>query len=968
MPPALLSRSVYRLVACCLVIAASTASAERLPVRVFTTADGLANNRVERGTQDTRGFIWFATGEGVSRFDSRRFESFGVADGIPGSQCHDVKATRDGRVWVAAEGGIAVLDPDERVVRPLFHALTADEAFTFTEDPSGVLWAGTTKGLTRFEHGVMTEIALPAGVLSIAFDPRDQSLWLGTFAGLIHRTRAGAIERFRVGPRSEPDDRTFITLIARDGTLWIGHVGPRILHVTLPLAPTTEPLSESSQVTVLPGAGGVRRHMLQDSTGAIWIGATRHLQRWNGTTLEDVLPAQIGSDGAPTPSLEDSAGNLWFGTDAQGVIRVARGGMVSYNPNDSVFAFIPDLDGSIYPVIVHDWHALARRDGEQFTEVTPKRPDGVWRGAWGYAQIAVIDRDRRLWYPTADGVLRYPPVARLEDYATTMPERITDLPGRDIARIYEDRRGDVWISTMSNIGLARWDRATDRVITLTDDWPKGLVTGFAEDPHGDLWIGMVDRIVRVHEGIATVTPTPFGDVGAILRDQRGRIWLASNGNGVARIDDPSRPGVVKRYRSAQIGSDQAISLGDDLQGRIYVGTSRGIARIDPDTDEIVHYGAAEGLPNDYVVAVVRARDGTLWFGTKGGMARLLPEPRASLPAARVYITKLAIAGIAQPLFPDGEEQLGPLELASDEGALDIELASPQFAIGSGVRFQYRLGGAWSAPTDEQALHFARLAPGRYDLEIRAVDAHNAVSSSATVAFRVLPPLWRRWWFLTLAALAVAGLAYAWYRRRLAHMLALERVRRRIASDLHDELGSSLSRISILSEVARRSEGAPDKLGDQLEVIGTSARELVDVASDIVWSTDPRRDDLQSLIIRLRSFAADIFDARGIGWSVKAPVDPEKIKLDPERRRHLYLVLKEAIANAAKHSSATRVDVSIGFEHSGLVARVRDNGKGFTEADLPGTGNGLANMRARAEEAGGTIEIRGDQGTEIVLRL
>src|SRR5438128_655327 len=103
---------------------ANVAHAERLPVRVFTTADGLANNRVERGTQDTHGYLWFATGEGLSRFDSRRFESFGVADGLPASRCHDVKATRDGRVWVATEAGIAVLDPDERAVRPRFRTLT----------------------------------------------------------------------------------------------------------------------------------------------------------------------------------------------------------------------------------------------------------------------------------------------------------------------------------------------------------------------------------------------------------------------------------------------------------------------------------------------------------------------------------------------------------------------------------------------------------------------------------------------------------------------------------------------------------------------------------------------------------------------------------------------------------------------------------------------------------------------------
>jgi signal transduction histidine kinase len=152
------------------------------------------------------------------------------------------------------------------------------------------------------------------------------------------------------------------------------------------------------------------------------------------------------------------------------------------------------------------------------------------------------------------------------------------------------------------------------------------------------------------------------------------------------------------------------------------------------------------------------------------------------------------------------------------------------------------------------------------------------------------------------------------------------------------------------------------------VIGTSARELLDAASDIVWSTDPRRDDLGSLIVRLRAFAADVLESRGIAWSLDAPPDPESIRLDPERRRHVYLVLKEAIHNAARHSSARKVEVTIRASGSGLTATVCDDGSGFDEQALPGTGNGLANMRARAAEAGGNLEIRHDAGTEIVLRL
>ncbi|HEX7704088.1 MAG TPA: two-component regulator propeller domain-containing protein, partial [Kofleriaceae bacterium] len=261
--------------ACWLVLVA-TAGAERLPVRVFTTADGLANNHVDRGTIDANGFLWLATGEGVSRFDGSRFESFGTPDGLPAAKSHDILGTRDGRVYVATDGGLAVLDLAEKYVRPRFRSLTTDATDCVIQDPDGIIWAGTQNGLVRFDGARATVVPIPHGVISIASDARDRSMWLGTFSGLVHRTRDGALEHWRVGPRDEEDDRVFRVLLARDGKLWIGHVGRRLLVATLPLTPTSEPLWEVSAVTHLVPDGAPRRDIFEDSTGTIWIGTTSH--------------------------------------------------------------------------------------------------------------------------------------------------------------------------------------------------------------------------------------------------------------------------------------------------------------------------------------------------------------------------------------------------------------------------------------------------------------------------------------------------------------------------------------------------------------------------------------------------------------------------------------------------------------------------------------------------------------------
>jgi len=968
---------VRALVVCVLAVTIGTASAERLPVRVFTTADGLANNSVERGAQDTRGFLWFATGEGVSRFDGRRFESFGVADGLPAAAANDVAAGADGRVWVATNGGLAVLDPDARAVRPRFRAVTTDTAFSVIVDPQGIVWAGTFGGLVRVEGDMARTIEvlevltlpggarIPAGVISIAYDARDRSLWLGSFQGLIHRRENGELTTYRVAPPNETDDRVFGLMLARDGTLWIGHAQKRVLALKTPIAPSPS-LWEAPSGLHLEPDGLARRRFLEDASGTIWIGTSQHLHRFKDGKLERLSSTQIGAEGAPGPSLEDSAGNVWFGTDTHGVVRLARDGLVSYDTSDGlrslhVYDFVRD-GGELYPVSLADGHWIHRRDGDRYVPIMPPLPANT--GGWGWGQQIVHARDGRWWWPTSNGVARFPAVD-LAALATAQGETLAMPAGNDIVRMFEDRRGDVWISTMSRVSLVRWDRASNALAQLRDGWPTSLASSFAEDAAGNLWIGFRGELVRVKDGVPELRRAfVSGDIESLLFDRAGRLWIASTEGGVVRLDDPDRPMPV-HYRAAQLGSDQALSLVDDLAGRIYVGTSRGIARIDPASGEIVRYGLADGLRNDYVLRAARDTRGALWFGGKGGMARLVPEVERPAAPPRIYLMRVHTAGTPLAIAASGEQRVDSIELAHDEATIDIELASPQFATGRAVRFQYRLGDAWSAPVDEQTLHFAQLAPGDYELEVRAVDAQGVVSPSATVAFRVLAPVWRRWWFLAACALAITLLAYAWYRRRIAHMLALERVRRRIATDLHDELGSSLSRIAILSEVAARRTKDPD---GQLEIIGTSARELVDVASDIVWSTDPRRDDLQSLIVRLRTFAADVFEARGVAWSVKAPTEPGRIKLAPERRRHLYLVVKEAINNAAKHSGATRVDVAIRAEGTGLVASVRDNGRGFDEAALPGTGNGLGNMRARAEEAGGTLEIHTNGGTEVVLRI
>jgi signal transduction histidine kinase/ligand-binding sensor domain-containing protein len=977
------------------------AHAERLPVHIYTTADGLANDRVDRGMRDSRGFLWFATYDGVSRFDGQHFESFGTDDGLPNPETHDVCETRDGRIWVATEGGVAWLDLRERVTRPRFHLMrlgknaAEDSTASLLVDGAGVLWIGTMGGLWRWDGAHAERVSLRAGREPLAIvtveDRRDGSLWLGTTWGLVHRLRDGRVEHFRIEPEDEPDDRVFSLALDRTGRLWIGTAGPKLVAVTLPIPATTEPLwlaaAHGGRFLRRDTFGIVRRNILEDSHGTIWIGGMK-LTKYDGHAFQELGAAQGIPENAPAPCLEDGAGNLWLGTNTHGLVRLSARGLVTYTQADGLDpiyaqAFVEDAGGTFYAVTNSYGHVINRLDGDHFTPVRPRLPRDVTGGGWGSGQVAFPDRDGRWWYPTGMGLARYPKVARLEDLATTMPEFFTQkdgLPGRDVLTLYQDRQGSVWIATMSSTGLCRWDPATRRIEPAPRNWPHGVAVSYAEDRSGALWIGYNDTHLLRKRGsdvriFGEADGLPRGSVQSILIDHLDRAWLGVDAGGVLRIDDQAsdHPTFV---RAQGLASERVVALAEDAQGRIYVGTTRGIDRIDPNRAEVGHFNTSDGLPSDYIFAAKRDPHGAMWFATKDGVAKLIPDTAPRPVPQPVYFSSLRVAGVGLPLAAGGEQQVPPLELAHDQNQLDVAFTSPSFLVGEPVRFQYRLGnGAWSTPSPERELHFAQLAAGRYSLEVRAALPDGTRSAPARVSFVVLRPIWQRWWFVTSLALVLGALGYQLYRWRIGHLLAIERVRTRIATDLHDELGSSLSRISILSEVAARRAAAREEVSSQVGDIGRSARELVDVASDIVWSTDPRRDDLGSLLVRLRHFAADLLEARGIEWKLEAPAEPQRIRLGPDQRRHVYLVLKEAIHNAARHSKATRVTIRVGRNEGSLEATVRDDGCGFdlTKRRSSGGGrhgNGLVNMRGRAEQAGGEMSIRSQpgQGTEIMLRL
>ncbi len=1032
-----------------LVSTTLTVQAERLPIKVYTTADGLAHNAVYRVVRDSRGFLWFCTGEGLSRFDGYSFTNYGIEQGLPSASVNDLLETREGSYWAATAGGLAGFNPKgspvpasirnpqsnstHRVDRnpqsesPMFAAYFPDadarskHVLSLLQDRAGVIWCGTRNGLYRVEATAsevkftLIDLGIPnhfeSRFIECLLEDRLGALWVGSCSGLYRRWPDGRVEAYTTRD-GLPDNVIHSLLEDREGRIWVGAGWGWLCRLVPDPAPGRKVVARVySDEDGLPAP--LIFSLFQASDGSLWAGSNNGLIQFiptaDGRDFRFRAYAQAhGLSYQEVNSVaEDRNGNLWVGIGNGGAAKIARRGFTTFGKADGFSQSTSIFETRAGDVLVvgtpgeGEWF-INRFDGEKFLPIRPQFPAYVKRSGygWGWNQTVLEDHTGEWWIASAAGVCRFPKVSKPEQLAHTPPKAIyttrDGLAADVILRLFEDSRGDVWIGSVGHgirlNGLSRWERRTGvfHHYTERDHLPRFdtfYVSSFAEDRAGNLWIGFSGEggLVRYRDGRFTLFTAndgvPTGQIRNMLVDSAGRLWVATYQGGLSRIDDPAaeRPRLVTYTTADGLSSNEIAGVSEDEWGRIYIGTGRGIDRLDLTTGRIKHYTMADGLPLGGMYATLRDRKGTLWFSFAVGVARLIPGLDPPPVPPPVLITGLHIAGKTQPISALGETTISLLNLAADKNQLQIDFVGLSLSPGEWLRYQYQLVGAdrdWSTPTDQRTINYASLSPGAYRFLVRAVSADGIPSSTpASVDFTILPPMWQRWWFLALA-IAFAGLfIYAIYRYRLARLVELERVRTRIAADLHDDIGTGLSQMALLSDVVKRQIRSQQEASeDLLTDIARTGRELVDAMSDIVWAIDPRRDDLKNVVYRVRQLATDALDIRGIRWEFLAPEASENVKLNPEQRRHIYLIFKEAITNIVRHADCGSIRLSLNVSDHRLVAEIRDDGAGFavsTSSD-PSTrtrgGNGLVNMRARAAELGGQVEIESSPGGGTRLTL
>ena len=985
-------RQHFRLFLILAIATAHSLRAQQPSFRIFTTQDGLVRNWVTKIHRDSKGYLWFCTVEGISLFDGYRFTNFSTRDGLPSRLVSDMIETRQGDYWFATEAGLARLHKDHGNA-PAFDVIRvgdskeSNDVQTLYEGHDGTIWCGTAAGLYSFlpqngepgPHITPLDGAGPLEVQALAEDSR-RNLWVATPRALLRRRPNGEVDSL-----PSPVVRLNTMLVDRHDRLWAGGFGlagvdtktepPRVLP------PEEIPDKTRDLITAL----------YEGEHGEIWIGKSTGLVRFRPDASPPQVLAYASSDAFPIEHVGtielDVRHNLWLAVGTRGAMRIAAGSFELFTRADGlesaeVFGLVESLRGTLYAV-TGQW-TLNELRGGRFVPV-PLRVPSSGGGTWGIGQTLLQDREGAWWAASGAGVARYAAATDPRELKGRPPERIYSvrdgLPNSMILRVFQDSRGDIWAGTTDGVG--HWNRATNRwrAFRTTDVIPGSTVTAsvqsFAEDSSGNVWAGLYPSgLVRFRgSGCELIThEVPRGAINSLLSDSHGRLWIGSSQGGVGRMDHPtSDEPRIQRYGLEQgLSSEHVFSLAEDDAGRIYVAGGRGVDRLDPKTATLHHFTSSSGLPPGDTQFLFRDRHGSIWFASFYGLARYRPEPDQASETPAPLLRALRVGGDPYPISETGERLVTGMILAPGHNSLEVEFRALHFDIGEGLRYQYWLEGAdadWSRPSENQTVHYANLAPGRYRFAVRSVTESGQISTGqATLTFQVLPVFWRRSWFLGMVMLAMVSVAVSLHRYRLNHLLALERVRTRLAADLHDDLGAGLAEIAILSEVAKLQERP--RTMELLDGIAGRARSLREAMNDLVWTVDPRADCLEDLVLRLRQTAFTMLESEERSVEFLAPCDEHlEIELMPAVRRHLLLFFKEVVTNVARHAGATAVRVEIEAGKGRFRMLIRDNGRGF-DPQQPRAGRGLKSLQYRAEELRGGFRVRSTvgRGTEIELSL
>lgn len=975
--------------------------------------DGLVTSQVLSIAKDTTGFLWLGTENGLARFDAHTFRYFRHdyknIHTLSSNYVSDIQCDKHNRIWVSSGRNLDIFYPESGKVHryedKIFTSNSPKITHLYYDQKGDTLWVTTSKGLF-YNAGKQISLKQKSfpGVEGVIHDmvKWDQFRYLmaGDKALFLYDSRKGKTTSYHHAYHTKGNDDGFISVFAEnDSIVWAGSWIYGLLSVNVHTGQTrtftfSDPMKSQNGVLDIQNVTSLKNELFLATTSGMYVFNIRN-ETFHSYTSENIFDTKAIA-GAGFTLFEDN-NVLWIGTykglhkydhlknfiqNIQLNISIASG-----NPQPQDLCFEKTRSGRDSIIwISFPYESIHRYDlTRQRITPMPAPLAGILENKKTGPYSMMIDKDEIIWISTERHPLL---VFDLVQNIMIIPKFEKDWKG-PVIQFFEEKDGQIWLATRESWFVVEKKNREVQIREKKDikqmlqkDNPEIMAIPyiFTLDSKKNLWFLGLDKSKnfrvpmyydmqkkKLHQFSAEIYPETrkLGWIDGLMVTSDDEVWI-SGFSGFGWIKKNVNGFTFSPYlSSSKINLDHTKFAGEDKQGNIIMSTDFGISYLNRQNNLLSafsYYNSSVG--NAIQPGIFSSRNGNkIYLGQKLSLDYFDPG-KLQFPAPDALV--LADISISR-YIPEKNHQNGDVvRLKHDQNQIQLSVTNLFYTNAEFSRYYYRWSEKenWKENPDNH-FHFSNLSHGTYFLQIKSSNAFGVWGEDIfSITFIISPPFYQAWWFYLIISMLGIGTVYLifWYRDQQRRKM--EKLRHHIARDLHDDLGSSLSYIRILSE----NEAGKTKDNLSFKNIAEKTAEIMNNMSEIIWSINPVYDSINNVVIRLQDFAIDTLEPLGIELKFDIDPLPEKYKLSPENRRQYYLVFKEAINNAAKYSKATKITLTIRHEKKSVSTILEDNGIGF-DSLLIHKGNGLTNMKSRANILGGSLEIvTGDNGTTVRLDM
>lgn len=941
-------------------------------------ANSLSHNRVGTILEDPTGTLWIGTiGGGLNKLVwedpdhlQPKFVRYKHEPDNPNSLSHDrvwnILEGSNGELWLGTNRGLNNLNPKTGVFKHYKHdpinpnSLSTDFVWSSYRDKSGKLWIGTYNGglnrlipsdgegslpiFVHYKHDPDNGNSLSNNIVSEIIEDKTGMLWLGTFDGLNRfdpKTEKFVLyKNDQNDPNTLSGNRLHSIFIDNVNALWVGTFSSGVNRLDLNQQKFS--LYRNSPNKTNSISNNVVTSISEDKMGRIWIGTFNNgLNNFDRETETFTHYKHNPEDSESLSSSMisaihgDSQGNVWVGVYLKGLYKIT--------PNHK---FIQGLDGSHSHAIINYRNDPNEPSSLSHNIVSSLYEDDagvLWVGTTGGGLNKFILSEGKRSLIGKEKFVRY-------HHAPNDPK---SLSSNTVMVIYKDKTGILWIGTRS--GLNRFDSETQTFSPYKHNFgnpfslSNDIVYSINEDQAGNLWVGTsagLNKFNRRTQNFTRFTEKkglPNGAIYAILFDEHGRLWMSTN---------------------------------------------KGLSKFDPETKAFRNYDVNDGLQaNEFNLgAFHKSKNGELYFGGINGLNRFHPDSvKDNEHIPPIIITDFKLFNESVPVSTGGQSPLEKhisvveeLELSYRDNVFSFEFVALDYMFPEKNQYAYMLDGfekKWIYSGTRRFAMYTNMEPGNYTFKVKGSNNDGIWNESGTsVKVIIHPQFWQTLWFRGFVFGSILFIVFGIHRHRMGIKLqkikTIEETKKRVADEFHDELGNSLTKISLYGEVLKK------KLNFTEPEILRIVQRITDVSNmtydnmkDFIWSLKTDNESMFELTANIVRFGYEFYEDTTIEFVDRSSRHDalKKIVIDAKTKRHILLLFKEAMNNILKHAQCTQVTFEVKPLSEYISFTLSDNGVGFPRQENE-YGNGIANMRYRSESIGGTFEINSEAGRGTCLNL